>query len=135
MFLRTLKSDGHFCEGWHCVSLFGCILNIWECHSHGRQPKQDIPAWMFIKRTPFNLMCFSLSLSSTEMLILSLSPSVLCFHLFRTHYGLSAWLLCNYPNGDWHRCNISAVLDEPLLTGCDCQSKCHKRLHSSCASV
>lgn len=47
----------------------------------------------------------------------------------------TAWLLCNYPNGDWHRCNISAVLDEPLLTGCDCQSKCHKRLHSSCASV
>lgn len=28
------------------------------------------------------------------------------------------WYLCNYTNGDWHTCNISAIWDEALLTGC-----------------
>lgn len=89
----------------------------------GGQLNKHTPAWMHTEDAHVELMCCSRSLSLTEVLMLSLLMSVLCLHLSGTHYGLSAWLFRNYTYGEWQRCNVSAVVAEPLLTGSDCQQR------------
>lgn len=95
-----------------------------------RQAKRHTPALWTRLCNPVSLTwrISHFPFPQTEMLILSLLMSLLCSHLFLPHSALSPKLLCNYINGDWHRCNISAVLDERLLTACDCWRICHHRL-------
>lgn len=112
---------------------FACFLGSCEALSSvglrsasppkGGQLNKHTPAWMHVEDAHDELMCCSRSLSLTEVLMLSLLMSVLCLHLSGTHYALSAWLFRNYPYGEWQRCNVSAAVAQPLLTGCDCQQR------------
>lgn len=111
-FARFLGS----CEALSSVSLR-------SASPKGGQLNKHTPAWIHVEDAHVELMCCSRSLSSTEVLMLSLLMSVLCLHLSGTHYALSACLFRNYTYGEWQRCNVSAAVAEPLLTGSDCQQR------------